>query len=221
MLFEMATGDFLFEPRNGSKKTYSQDDDHLAQMIELLGPMPKSMAVGGTKYNKMFKNGQLKRIKGLNYWPLHKVLQEKYRFKEQEAIAFADFLMPMLIWDPEKRASAQYLLSHPWLQMESNYDTRNLTKDKSSSKGDEVAETANLVDSDIEQNAGDNELSTMSDFSDLFSDSSDMPAHVIKRDIASGQTLNNSFTGPYPEETDHLHLDKGANPQFDFLKHIK
>ena len=30
MMFEMATGDFLFEPRNSSNKKYSQDDDHLA-----------------------------------------------------------------------------------------------------------------------------------------------------------------------------------------------
>jgi serine/threonine-protein kinase SRPK3 len=28
MIFEMATGDFLFEPRKG--KNYSKDDDHLA-----------------------------------------------------------------------------------------------------------------------------------------------------------------------------------------------
>jgi hypothetical protein len=40
----------------------------------------------------------------------------------------------------------------------------------------------------------------------------------IKRDIAEGRAFNNSFTGPYPEETDHLHHDKGANPQFDFLR---
>lgn len=76
-------------------------------MIELLGPMPKPMAVGGTKYKKMFKNDNLKRISGLNFWPLHKVLHEKYRFKEPEAVAFADFLLGMLTWDPEKRASAQ------------------------------------------------------------------------------------------------------------------
>lgn len=41
--------------------------------------------------------------------------------------------------------------------------------------------------------------------------------HAMKRDIAEGKTFNNSFTGPYPEDTEHLHLDKGANPQFDFL----
>jgi hypothetical protein len=42
--------------------------------------------------------------------------------------------------------------------------------------------------------------------------------NFIKRDIAEGRTFNNSFTGPYPEDTDHLHIDKGPNPQFDFLK---
>jgi serine/threonine-protein kinase SRPK3 len=50
--------------------------------MELLGPMPKSMALSGTRYSKIFdKNGQLKRIRGLNYWPLHKVLEEKYKFR--------------------------------------------------------------------------------------------------------------------------------------------
>mgnify|MGYP006893268404 CR=1 FL=1 len=43
------------------------------------------------------------------------------------------------------------------------------------------------------------------------------PKDVIKRDIAEGKMFNNSFTGPYPEDTDHLHIDKGSNPQFDFL----
>ena len=36
----------------------------------------------------------------------------------------------------------------------------------------------------------------------------------IQRDIAEGRAFNNSFTGPYPEENDHLHVDKGPNPQF-------
>jgi hypothetical protein len=26
--------------------------------------------------------------------------------------------------------------------------------------------------------------------------------------------FNNSFTGPYPEDIDHIHMDKGTNPQF-------
>jgi serine/threonine-protein kinase SRPK3 len=38
MIFEMLTGDFLFEPRKGP--TFSKNDDHLAQIQELLGRFP-------------------------------------------------------------------------------------------------------------------------------------------------------------------------------------
>jgi hypothetical protein len=43
----------------------------------------------------------------LNYWPLKKVLSEKYKFTDKEAMAFTDFLLPMLKWDPNKRATAE------------------------------------------------------------------------------------------------------------------
>ena len=56
-------------------------------MMELLGRMPKNLALGGKLSKKYFdKKGSLKRIKGLNYWPLKKVLVEKYKFKEKEAL---------------------------------------------------------------------------------------------------------------------------------------
>jgi serine/threonine-protein kinase SRPK3 len=76
-------------------------------MMELLGRMPKNMALGGKHSRRFFdRSGHLRRIRGLNFWPLKKVLIEKYRFKEKEAVSFADFLMPLLDWNPEKRASA-------------------------------------------------------------------------------------------------------------------
>lgn len=54
MIFEMATGDFLFEPRKGEK--YGKNDDHLAQMMELLGRMPKSLALSGIRSRKFFSS---------------------------------------------------------------------------------------------------------------------------------------------------------------------
>ena len=101
----MVTGEFLFEPRKGSN--YDKDDDHLAQMMELLGRMPKNLALSGKNSRKFFDSrGRLRRISVLNYWPLRKVLTDKYRFKEKEANALADFLTPMLKWHHDKRASA-------------------------------------------------------------------------------------------------------------------
>ena len=73
MIFESLTGDFLFEPRKGYY--YDKDDDHLAQMVELLGPCPKAMALAGKHSRRFFdKTGHLRKIRGLNYWPLHRVL---------------------------------------------------------------------------------------------------------------------------------------------------
>lgn len=84
MLFELATGEFLFEPRRGSN--YGKNDDHIAQMMELLGRMPKEMALSGIRSKRFFKkSGCLRKISGLNYWPLKKVLTEKYKFNEKEA----------------------------------------------------------------------------------------------------------------------------------------
>ena len=40
----------------------------------------------------------------------------------------------------------------------------------------------------------------------------------VKRDLAEGQNLNNSFGCYSPEDWEHLHVDKGANPQFLILK---
>ena len=93
----MITGDFLFEPR--TDKVYDKDDDHLAQMMELLGQMPTNLALSGKNSNKFFnRKGALRRISGLNYWPLKKVLTEKYLIREDEAQALNDFLLPMLEW---------------------------------------------------------------------------------------------------------------------------
>jgi serine/threonine-protein kinase SRPK3 len=56
MTFELITGDFLFEPRKGKGKSYSKNDDHLAQIVELLGKMPRRFATSGvnSKVNLYF-----------------------------------------------------------------------------------------------------------------------------------------------------------------------
>lgn len=43
----------------------------------------------------------------------------------------------------------------------------------------------------------------------------------LKRNLAEGRNLNNSFGQYDAEDWDHLHRDKGANPQFDVLRQFK
>lgn len=40
----------------------------------------------------------------------------RYKIKEMEARAFENFMMKMLTSLPEKRATAQEMLRHPWLK---------------------------------------------------------------------------------------------------------
>ncbi|KAL6199809.1 hypothetical protein ACLB2K_029591 [Fragaria x ananassa] len=112
--FELATGDVLFDPHSGDK--YDKDEDHLALMMELLGKIPKKIALGGRHSRDFFnRSGDLKHIRKLRFWPLNKVLMEKYNFSMQDANDMTNFLVPILDYVPEKRPTAVQCLSHPWL----------------------------------------------------------------------------------------------------------
>jgi hypothetical protein len=70
-----------------------------------------------------------------------------------------------------------------------------------------------IDETDTELNCGDLEDNdNESNFSSDFVDLDEKPHPKEYRDIAEGKNLNNSFVGPYPENWDHLHIDKGANP---------
>ncbi|KEZ43194.1 hypothetical protein SAPIO_CDS4866 [Scedosporium apiospermum] len=114
MVFELITGDYLFDPQSGTK--YGKDDDHIAQIIELLGPFPKSLCLSGRWSQEIFnRKGELRNIHRLRHWALPDVLREKYHFREEEAKRISDFLTPMLELVPDKRANAGGMASHSWL----------------------------------------------------------------------------------------------------------
>ena len=74
MVFELLTGDFLFEPKSGDG--YTKEDDHLCQMVELLGPMPKLLLRGKHASRFFSKRGTLLHIAAddMHYWPLQPIL---------------------------------------------------------------------------------------------------------------------------------------------------
>ncbi|KAJ2994830.1 serine/threonine protein kinase, CMGC group [Globomyces sp. JEL0801] len=125
IVFELLTGEFLFDPKSGSK--YSKDDgtlityfnlkDHIAQMIELMGHFPKQMTTTGKYCTELFnRKGEVRHIHKLRFWTLPDVLTEKYRFHIQEAKDISTFILPMIQISPPKRASAKEMLEHDWIR---------------------------------------------------------------------------------------------------------
>lgn len=115
MIFELITGDYLFDPK--ASEEYPRDEDHLALFVELLGPIPPKLVARGrrstTYFNRKF---ELRHIKSLRYWGLEDVLQAKYHMHVVEARNLASFLLPMIRLNPEERCSANKMLEHPWLR---------------------------------------------------------------------------------------------------------
>ena len=227
IVFELVTGDFLFQPEKGD--TFTKNDDHVAKFIYTLGKMPKNFAKRGEYYNKFFtKEGKLRRIKNRKFIGLKDILVKKYHFKEFEAQALTDFLLPMLEYYPERRASARELLRHPWLTMPPNYDYRmsdteifkmnmreNLLgnyydiderkKDKENDDRDVYSSDSELNEADCEDN--DKKAKIQDDEDD------DTQLGDNNPDKINIPNYNNSFC-MYGQFVDLTSLDQ-PNPQFD------
>ena len=117
VIFELLTGDLLFDPRAGTK--WDREEDHLAMMMELCGDFPRKITSVGKRAHQYFnKRGELHNISHLKYWPLKDVLHDKYRMSRSDADMIASFIMPCLSVDPAERATALQCLSHPFLNDE-------------------------------------------------------------------------------------------------------
>jgi len=115
LCFELLTGDFLFDPREGGE--YDRNEDHLALIQELLGRIPKKIALDG-RHSKIFfdRKGSLKHVKELKFWPLQSILHEKYHFSIRDAAEISNFILPLLRYNTKERATAYECLQHDWLR---------------------------------------------------------------------------------------------------------
>uniref|UniRef100_A0A0D9WYP7 non-specific serine/threonine protein kinase n=1 Tax=Leersia perrieri TaxID=77586 RepID=A0A0D9WYP7_9ORYZ len=155
--FELATGEMLFTPKEG--QGYSEDEDHLALMMEVLGKIPKKIATMGTKSKDYFdRHGDLKRIRRLKFSSIERVLVDKYKISESDAREFAEFLCPLFDFAPEKRPTAAQCLQHKWLQYNDGKSCETLNT--SDAKSASVACSSGTTDSsdsksiDVAHNVG-------------------------------------------------------------------
>lgn len=116
MIFELLTGEFLFDPKKDAN--YKKSTDHLALMMEMLNAFPARYCTSGTNSKKYVDSqGNLRKIPSLHYMGLKDVMMKRHGIRESEAAALASFLMPMLHIYPHERATAAQMLNHHWLDM--------------------------------------------------------------------------------------------------------
>lgn len=127
IIFELITGDYLFDPHDGVN--FDKDEDHLAQIIELLGEFPSEEYLLNCKLtNKFFvKDGttfSLKNINRLKFWKLEDVLVEKYKFDKHDVNVklISDLILKCLRFNLDDRYDCKSLLAHPWFDENPVYD---------------------------------------------------------------------------------------------------
>eukprot|EP01017_Pseudomicrothorax_dubius_P015205 TRINITY_DN1761_c0_g1_i6.p1 TRINITY_DN1761_c0_g1~~TRINITY_DN1761_c0_g1_i6.p1 ORF type:complete len:755 (+),score=172.91 TRINITY_DN1761_c0_g1_i6:38-2302(+) len=220
MMFEMLTGDFLFDPRKGPN--FGKDDDHLAQVVELTKKFPKKFARGGTNARKFFdRNGDLRRIRSFHFWSLKEVLVEKYKFKSEEAVGFASFLMPMLEVFPNLRISAQEALQSMWLRMPQILEVRMTAQEieaymqeKNERLSEALLEPSHLG---IEGDENDADCEDISDQDESGEDEHrEQALDEYKKSILDRSFYHGGYVG-YGEGIYMDQLDQGTNWQFNEL----
>ena len=145
----------------------------------------------------------------MQYWPLENVLMEKYHIKPEEAKALSSFLLPMLTWLPNKRATARDMLSHPWLSMTENYNIKMTDKQYTAMnlKKDIIKKEEHNVPMETDE---DDDNADMEDNSD-FEATSEESLHEETDPTAIKYSLNSKL----------LNIDHGENPQFTESKVTK
>ncbi|EAS00244.2 kinase domain protein (macronuclear) [Tetrahymena thermophila SB210] len=227
MIFEMLTGDFLFEPRKGPN--FSKNDDHIAQIQELCNKFTKKFALSGFKSKKYFdKQGNLRRIPSLHYWPLLNVLIEKYHFKEEEAKLFDEFMQVMLKTNPLDRASAHECLQTKWIHTKPNYlfkytdqefiryqDKKKLLQQEDLNLQSHEAEDSDNFDGDLSEN----DISIDSDDKSEFQDDKFFGKYTpqIDQNLIDRSFTNLGYIG-FGDGIKLDELDQDPNWQFMNLK---
>ncbi|KAH8086655.1 Pkinase-domain-containing protein [Cristinia sonorae] len=118
VIFELLTAEYLFDPQSQGD-VFGKDDDHMAQIIELLGDFSDEAKFGGRFSREIFdSSGKLRYIRNLKPWPLKRVMMEKYLWNEADSAALCEFLEPMLVVDQRERANARDMVDHPWVEVD-------------------------------------------------------------------------------------------------------
>ncbi|MCJ1398386.1 hypothetical protein MMC11_001584 [Xylographa trunciseda] len=145
VIFELLQGRILFKGRPDPNGAWTAEEDHLAQMIELFGPLPAGLLTEGSSSRSYFdRDGMLKLYPfpsrryanpvaiavcatSGNMLHIHQIypssLEQVINYRRNPSLSdnevprLKSFLQSMLQYRPEHRPSAGAAAMDPWLQI--------------------------------------------------------------------------------------------------------
>ena len=144
-IFELLQGRVLFKGRPDPNGAWTAEEDHLAQMIELFGPIPAELLTEGSASRSYFDqdgmlklsllsscdyanvaaitvcatSGKMLHIHQIYASSLERVINYRRNpsLSEDEVPTLKSFLQSMLQYRPEHRTTAGAAAMDPWLQI--------------------------------------------------------------------------------------------------------
>jgi serine/threonine-protein kinase SRPK3 len=113
--YELITGEYLFDiDRNLNDK--EKDREHLHQMYEILGKMPKEQALDCEFTEELFDNqGRIINRKQCEYTSIDEIMNTEFEFSENDSKEISIFLRKLLDYNIKTRYSAKSLINDIWL----------------------------------------------------------------------------------------------------------
>ncbi|EIW83794.1 kinase-like protein [Coniophora puteana RWD-64-598 SS2] len=117
IVYRLLMGDELFNPFARPDASWTEEEEHIAQMIELLGRVPSSLIERGKYAHKYLEaDGMLWKIAGIE--PHSRSLRAMIAERHGDEVADQsyDLLSLMFRYEPYERSTAAQLAQHPWLR---------------------------------------------------------------------------------------------------------
>jgi serine/threonine protein kinase len=119
MVYELITGDFLMDPKKKQPHDREMDVEHVAQVMQILGPVPHAIAAGDGKLMRRYfdKEGRFMFQDKYKAYRRRSIAVELEVFLEPaEAERAAQFIMSCFTYDPFERCHPADLRKHSWLR---------------------------------------------------------------------------------------------------------
>jgi serine/threonine-protein kinase SRPK3 len=119
MLYELFNGHSLFDLRDYNVNSIEKDRKHIAQMYDVLGKMPRDMALDCQFSEDIFDaKGRIIKNKGIEQRDIKQEICERFELEESEKEDIHDLIFKILNYDYKSRPNCREILDHNWFMPE-------------------------------------------------------------------------------------------------------